>query len=179
MKGEKMNKLVPEQIQECNEILKDAGKISFGTHKELPHLMPTVFGKNGNENFISDWLAFILNPAVNSVGVQPLNLLLELLDNGDAGIVLSDSAETDMGNTGEYSSCRECYLDGDNDNRIDLLFKVEDGDEKYLFAIENKVYAGPSKNNQLGEYNKAKVKGFMLDKVRKEFEEIYKDNNLI
>lgn len=146
------------KIEEMENLLKIAGNISFGTHKELPHLMPTVFRKNYDENFISDWLAFILNPAVNSVGVQPLNLLIELLDRElldkeGISILPLEEAETDMGKAGEYSNCREIYLS--KGNRIDLLFLVEGRGGRYLFAIENKVFSGLSKDNQLDEYSKA------------------------
>lgn len=137
--------------KEWLNLIEKAKTIEFGTRKERLHLMPTIFNKNRNENFISDWLAFILNPSVNSLGIVPLNLLLKVAGEETE---FSDEATTNMGIAGEYSPCRECYLDDNKENRIDLLFKVEDFNQRYLIAIENKVYSGQSKENQLLTYQK-------------------------
>lgn len=146
-------------IQCFEDLISEAKNINFGVCKERPHLMPTIFGKNWSENFMSDWLAFILNPAVNSLGVGPLNLLLEISGYGENKF--SDEATTDMGPSGEYSRCRERYLDEERHRRIDLLFKVEDKGATYLVTIENKIYAGQSGDDQLKRY------GELIDKIIK------------
>lgn len=145
------------------ELIERAKGIKFGSQKKHPLLMPTVFNKNTNENFISDWLAFVLDPSVNSIGIAPLNFLLEA-----AGYehVFSEYADTDMGDAGSYGSCREVVLSGED--RIDLLFSVFDKGKTYLVAIENKIYAPQSKDGQLLSYGKSirkkyqNIDGFFL-----------------
>lgn len=131
------------------EFLNNANIKNDNSNKNVEHLMPMIFKKTTDENFLSDWLAYILNPKINSLGVKPLNILLKPLFN----IELSDNCETDMGDVGEYSACREVYLN--SNNRIDFLFSVTDNnlEEKYLIGIENKIMAGESKPDQLKIYS--------------------------
>ena len=46
--------------------------------KTSPLTIPAVFGRSHRENFISDYLAYILDPTKNGIGVAPLSALLEL-----------------------------------------------------------------------------------------------------
>jgi hypothetical protein len=134
-----------------NELLRiiDALKdINDFSHKEPNHLLPCIFNKNYDENFNSDWLAFILNPNVNSIGVEALNIILK-----EADIQINDDAQVDMEKAGDYGKSREVYLD--TNNRIDFVIKIINGeDNKICLAIENKIYSGLSKEEQLTEYSK-------------------------
>lgn len=138
-----------ELRSKLTEFLNNANIKNDNSGKSIEHLMPMIFKKTTDENFLSDWLAYILNPKINSLGTKPLNILLKPLFN----IELSENCETDMGDVGEYSACREVYLD--SNNRIDFLFSVIDNnsEEKYLIGIENKINSGLSKPEQLETYS--------------------------
>lgn len=140
---------VENKIDDFKALIEEINKTNFMPNKKVYHLMPTLFNKSSDENFLSDWLAFIINPELNSIGTKPLNILLSL---AGYNIFLSDDVKTDIGSAGYYSNCRECYLDAKNSCRIDFLFKVDDGDDSYLFAIENKIFSGQSRCNQLEDY---------------------------
>lgn len=139
-----------EKRSKLTEFLNNANIKNDSSSKSIEHLMPMIFKKTSDENFLSDWLAYILNPKINSLGTKPLNILLKPLFN----IELSENCETDMGDVGEYSACREVYLN--SNNRIDFLFSVIDNnsEEKYLIGIENKINSGLSKPDQLEEYSR-------------------------
>ena len=46
---------------------------------ERPLTIPVIFGRSYDENFISDYLAYILDPDRNGIGDEPLVRLLELV----------------------------------------------------------------------------------------------------
>lgn len=64
-----MNNTIADFIEKCKSVI-DV------TKEKGPHLLSDIFNKSGNENFMSDWLSFILNPEVNSIGMKPLQALI-------------------------------------------------------------------------------------------------------
>ena len=160
------------EIHEFEKLLACAKDLSAAPKTE--HLMSDVFNKAWNENFNSDWLAFILNPHVNSVGMAPLNALLSLYFQ-NAGKTqdyneLTENADVDMGDPGSYSDCREQVLD--DHNRIDFLFTISDATGNYLVAIENKIGSGLSKNDQLEQYEQL-LNGYIKNEKLKGYTPIY------
>lgn len=89
-----------------------------------PVTIPAIFGRSHRENFISDYLAYILNPAKNGLGPGPLVQLLHLCDIDPGEVPLA-----------EVVIHRE-YTVGSG--RIDLLLEWEDA---LVLGIENKIYA--------------------------------------
>lgn len=86
--------------------------------------IPTIFGRGYDENFISDYLAYILNPEVNGIGIAPLQALLEF-------------AEKDLVNPNtKVKIQREHTFPGGG--RIDFLIQL---DEDTIVGIENKINA--------------------------------------
>lgn len=140
-------------IQELFEALKT---LSPSETIKPVHTMPYIFGKERKENFMSDWLAFVLNPQLNGIGTEPIKIFLDKFaekarkknipipfDRIDV-----DDLYFDIGDDAEYSKCREVSL-GD-DGRIDFLIDVykseADVDEDknnvlFRIAIENKIYS--------------------------------------
>lgn len=102
--------------------------------KDKMFTMPCIFGKQINENFISDWLSFILNPELNGVGYLPLNAMIELA----RFTPLSENEYAD------FDYIREKQLA--KDARIDILIPVylknsKNNNPEYFIAIENKIFA--------------------------------------
>lgn len=90
-----------------------------------PYTLARIFRKEYGENFISSWLAFLLDPMINGVGNAPLNILLGLCDKSE----LNDGVEVKIS--------REFLL---NKDRIDLLIEIkEEGTPTFFLAIENKI----------------------------------------
>ena len=106
--------------------------------------MPCIFGKEYGENFISDWLCFCLDPALNGIGYEPLKMLLKCAGK-----------EIDLDNEyADFESAREFVLE--KDSRIDFLIPVynkntEPEKPAYYIAIENKILAEEGKD-QTGRY---------------------------
>jgi hypothetical protein len=109
-----------------------------------PDTIPAIFNSAYDENFISDYLSYVLNPDRNGLGTEPLRALLGLVSAEFNGI---DIQEVDI--------YREYTLDS---GRIDLLILI---DESLVVGIENKILSSES-GNQTEYY--AKV-------IRKEFKE--------
>lgn len=86
----------------------------------------TIIGGNfHDENAISNYLAYVLDPQLNGVGTQPLNNFLKILD---ASIELSETDRIDIQ--------REYTLP--NNRRIDFLITIN---EERMIAIEHKVFS--------------------------------------
>ncbi len=99
--------------------------------------IPAIFNRSYDENFISDYLAYILDPEINGIGVAPLNALLNLVDEDS---IASDSAvKIDR----EFT-----FKDG---GRIDFLIHL---DEEKIIGIENKITAFEGVN-QTASYDKS------------------------
>jgi hypothetical protein len=87
-----------------------------------PLTIPRIFNQAYGENFISDYLAYVLDPGKNGIGEAPLARFLSL-----CGI---DSTDLPLA---EVTIHREYPLD---DGRIDLLLEWED---TLVLGIENKI----------------------------------------
>lgn len=87
-----------------------------------PLTIPAVFGRSYDENFISDYLAYAIDPSRNGIGEAPLERFLSL-----CGI---DPVERPLADVVVH---REYYLEG---GRIDLLLEWED---TMVLGIENKI----------------------------------------
>ena len=87
-----------------------------------PLTIPAIFGRQHDENFISDYLAYALDPGRNGIGEAPLAQLLNLCDIDAADLPLED-----------VTIHREYQLEN---GRIDLLLEWED---MLVLGIENKI----------------------------------------
>ncbi|MCD4672023.1 MAG: PD-(D/E)XK nuclease family protein [Anaerolineaceae bacterium] len=95
--------------------------------KGRPLTIPAIFNNTYDENFISDYLAFILNPKQNGIGTAPLESLISS--------VFDQKVELDADVVEVH---REFQIDA---NRIDFVIEL---DEETLLVIENKIYASES-----------------------------------
>ena len=107
-----------------------------------PDTIPAIFNSAYDENFISDYLAYVLNPDKNGLGTEPLRALLGLVSAEFNGI---DIQEVDL--------YREYTLDS---GRIDLLIII---DESLVVGIENKILSDES-DNQTEYYARVISKDF-------------------
>jgi len=87
-----------------------------------PLTIPKIFGPEHGENFISDYLAYVLDPGKNGIGEAPLAQLLSLCGVDPADLPLA-----------EVTIHREYSLEN---GRIDLLLEWED---LLVLGIENKI----------------------------------------
>jgi len=103
--------------------------------KEKEYTLAHIFRKNRNENFSSDWLAYILDPTLFK-SYEPINVFLSLLDVPaiDENQEIIVEREVSLGDYG----------------RIDLLITTD----KYLIGIENKIDAW-TRENQCEDYEVA------------------------
>lgn len=99
---------------------------------EPPLTILKIFGRSGDENFISDYLAYILDPEKNGIGTEPLERFLELCE--------VDAHDLSWEN---FSIRREKTLD---QGRIDFLLVWED---ELVVGIENKIYSQEHNNQTL------------------------------
>jgi hypothetical protein len=103
--------------------------------------IPAIFGRTYDENFISDYLAHLLDPERNGIGFAPLQALASLVDS-----------EIDSG--GEVKIDREYIFQ--TGRRIDLLVHL--GDETIL-GIENKIFSSEGED-QTGSYARSIAQEF-------------------
>ncbi len=92
--------------------------------KALPVTVPVIFGRPYDENFISNYLAYVLDPQRNGLGDAPLSVLLSL-----AGCQIEPDLD-------EVKISREFTLA--DSSRIDLLIIIG---EELVLGIENKIFA--------------------------------------
>jgi hypothetical protein len=85
--------------------------------------VPAVFDRSYDENFISDYLAYVLDPSRNGIGVEPLRALLEK-SGFDASTL--DFSKVEINREQALSS----------GGRIDLCIIIDDS---FVLGIENKV----------------------------------------
>lgn len=110
--------------------------------------IPAIFNRSGDENFISDYLAYILNPEINGIGIEPLQTLLSLAYDNVIDIEL-----------GEIYIIREyTFRNNSSYGRIDFVIELGEEGENGVIAIENKIYASEG-YNQTTSY----VKGLQSD----------------
>lgn len=100
---------------------------------QLPYLnskkreltIPEIFEKENNENFISTYLAYILNPTKNGIGRHPLESIINYF---------IPEFDTSILNWGEVEIYREVQLDENSRIDITILFPGE-----LFIGIENKI----------------------------------------
>ncbi|MBR5667238.1 MAG: PD-(D/E)XK nuclease family protein [Lachnospiraceae bacterium] len=151
LKSEDFAELISADWKKFNKDTKYLKKELNESIRVTEHLMPYIFGKTTDEDFISDWLAFILSPHLNSIGVEPLNQLLDCA-NIQNRLSETDIVYVDSERPGEYHKTREVFLS--TNDRIDFLIEAKHEGEDFVIAIENKVFSGLSKKNQLTSYTK-------------------------
>ncbi|MFZ4453601.1 PD-(D/E)XK nuclease family protein [Salibacterium aidingense] len=106
-----------------------------------------------DENAISDYLAYVLNPNVNGVGIQPLHNLLQLI-TPSVEVTDADNVQIE----------RE-YPFPPSNRRIDFLITIND---ETAIAIEHKVFA-PEHKNQTSHYETDMQKAFGAKGYRVEY----------
>ncbi|WP_228275839.1 PD-(D/E)XK nuclease family protein [Gracilibacillus oryzae] len=97
-----------------------------------------MFNKSFHEDAISDYLAYILNPKVNGIGIEPLKNLI-MAANGKWQDAFGEIVD-------EISITREYAFN--NGRRIDLLIQIGD---QMIVGIEHKVFS-QEHNNQTRDY---------------------------
>ncbi len=78
LKGE-YDRLVHGELNRDRMILDGLERIWQGLpEQQRPRTIPFIFGRTYDENFISTYLAHVLDPAYNGIGPEPLQRLLAL-----------------------------------------------------------------------------------------------------
>ncbi|MFW6016382.1 MAG: PD-(D/E)XK nuclease family protein [bacterium] len=85
----------------------------------------SFLNKKYHENTINDYLAYVLNPNKNGIGIKPL---YNLISHFDDDLVLDNLDETTIEVNREYSFY--------NGSRIDILIKINND---LVIGMENKV----------------------------------------
>lgn len=120
-------------VIEFKKMLED---MPVASTKQLTNTLAHIFRHDYKENFISDWLAFLINPTYMG-STEPLEKLLYLSKVDNLDINLAEEIEIER----EYT-----FEDG---RRIDFLIRAQD----CIIAIENKIWSGLQKD-QLKDYSK-------------------------
>lgn len=119
----------------CQELQQASPNKKFRT-------LPDIFGIERREIYITQWLAFLLDPAQNGHGNAPLNALLEC-----AGY----NQETD--NWHNVRVYTECML---GKRRIDILIMADDS----IIGIENKIDSSETNEQTVDYYKSISSKNF-------------------
>jgi hypothetical protein len=98
--------------------------------------IPAIFKRSYDENFISDYLAYILNPTESGLGLTPIQTLL---CNAGCSICLTENDIIGIQVVREYQLS--------NESRIDILIILKK--IKLLIAIENKIYSSEGYNQTI------------------------------
>jgi len=98
--------------------------------------IPAVFNRTYDENFISDYLAYILHPVKSGLGYSPIKSLLHI-----AQITIPISALEGT----SFEIIREYQLS--ENSRIDILLILRK--LKIVIAIENKIYSNEGYNQTI------------------------------
>lgn len=111
---------------------------------EKPDTLGRIFRHEYKENFISDWLAYLLN--VEKIGTNQLFQSLFEICGVDGTFVPLGGIERE----------KELTFTGDNNRlekygRIDFFIRTENA----IVGIENKIWSGFTSDNQLEKYAKA------------------------
>lgn len=139
-----MEKILSQfEIKKLDGILKELTRIYKETDRDPLITLPAVFARESQEDFVTCWLAYLLDPKINGFGVEPLNALLRCVNSG---LVYDEE---------EISVERE-FVFADDGKRIDLLITTPD----LIIGIENKLYSSES-----GEQTKFYWKG--MEKLAK------------
>lgn len=101
--------------------------------------IPSIFGKAFDENFISDYLAYVLNPSYNGIGISPL---LNVIDKYSHAVNIINNLT--VLEKKQIEVHREFTFT--NGRRLDILIIIKD---KLIIGIENKVYSVESPNQTI------------------------------
>ncbi|MFC2028305.1 PD-(D/E)XK nuclease family protein [Chloroflexota bacterium] len=96
--------------------------------------IPVIFKKPDHENFISDYLAYILDPEINGIGIEPLQIIMKLTYGEILDIELD---QVEIYREYEFQNDPSC-------GRIDFLIELGENGENGVIGIENKIYADES-----------------------------------
>lgn len=122
-----------EQGKRLEEVISRLNQLYSEGVKDTIITLPGIFGKQRNETFITSWLAYLLNPDVNGIGVTALNALLKCYEKQSGreteGLLITDA---------EQIVVETEYTFAESGRRIDLLITTE----SYVIGIENKIDAG-------------------------------------
>jgi len=119
--------------------------------KKSPKTILEIFNRPYDENFISDYLVYILDPFENGIGIEPLRRLLDSKDKDNIYLPLLEGIDKD-----DIEIDREHRFK--NGRRIDILIKIKD---KMVIGIENKIYSLEG-NRQTIDYFKSITKEIKL-----------------
>lgn len=115
----------------------------LGERKKRRLTIPAIFGRSGDENFISDYLAYILDPERNGVGIEPLQVLLSLAYED---ILEVDTAQTNIIREYTFRKKPDC-------GRIDFVIELGENGMDGVIGIENKIYASEGENQTCAYVN--------------------------
>lgn len=121
-----MNAITLDETKKQLKRIEDIYQFIKDEHVTFDDSIITIIGgKFHDENAISDYLAYILDPQLNGVGHQPLNRFLEIINSS---ISLSEIDNVNIE--------REFTLP--NNRRIDFLITIN---EESIIAMEHKVFS--------------------------------------
>lgn len=103
------------------------------------NFLDVIKESNENENLISNWLFFLLNPDTNGIGNKCVNALVEALNINNLDFDKQDF---------QYGEREETT---DNKKRPDIILKFS----KYWIVIENKIKSHENGNQTIEYYNDA------------------------
>ena len=141
------NKIINEDLSEIFSVI-DKLKIEYNKlpeEKVRRHTFLEIIKRGRDENFISYFLAFLLDGKKNGIGNKPLLSLLELVEKGV-------SQQYRFNN---YIVHREWVFA--NQRRIDVL--IVNDDEQIVIGIENKIGTG-ERENQTKDYETSIYEAF-------------------
>lgn len=133
-----------------NQLLEIQSKYILLDAKKVPkrETIPSIFHRSWDENFISDYLAYILDPEKNGIGVEPLQSLLAL--------AYEDIDDIDIS---QVNIIREyTFRKNPNFGRIDFVIELGDGVGAGIIGIENKIFSSEGENQ-----TKSYVSGLQSD----------------
>jgi hypothetical protein len=121
-----------EIIDHVNALVRDYKNVPCQLPKPLT--IPKIFNKTYDENFISDFLSYILNPFENGVGFGPLNALLNFSQNNEKIQLDNSLSKRDISIRREHPF--------EDRKRIDLRITIRD---ELVICIENKILMSEGK----------------------------------
>lgn len=136
---------IKNDIEQLNKVIK-----YLPEKEDNIKTIPSIFNRIYDENFISDFLSYVLDPFENGIGFEPLTKVIEDYSEKATNILQKFTVE-DKNNIEiirEYS-----FLNG---RRIDILIKIHD---ELIIAIENKIFA-IELENQTDDYSRSIHKEF-------------------
>lgn len=124
------------EIKGLKDYMETLNKIEeYLPEKENIKTIPKIFKKTYDENFISDFIAYVLDPNHNGVGIEPLIRLVEGYSDNGICILKSLKDKPNLKVEREYTLS--------NGRRIDILIKVG---SDMIIGIENKIFSTELEN---------------------------------